>query len=113
MPAQTVPQVLLDQVKKIQQIKDTSKDDYLNTIIPLLLDDAQEQCNQTFKIDALPSGIVLYLAKACEFNLGDTRLKSRSMGNVSYSFNTELPASVTKLLRPYKRVRFITNDQCR
>lgn len=101
-----VPSELLDQLKKILGISDDSRDDYLNIMIPLVVDDVQEQCNDTFDVNNLPSGIIRYLAKVLEFEMGDSRLKSRSMGNVSYSFNTELPDSVTKLLRPYKRVRF-------
>jgi hypothetical protein len=101
-----VPSDLLDKIKVMLGITDNSKDDYLNTMIPLIVDDVQEQCNNTFDISNLPSGIIRYLAKALEFDMGDSRLKSRSLGNVSYSFNTELPDSVAKLLRPYKKVRF-------
>jgi hypothetical protein len=101
-----VPSDLLNTIKVMLGIADNSKDDYLNIVIPLIVDDVQEQCNNTFDISNLPSGIIRYLAKALEFDMGDSRLKSRSLGNVSYSFNTELPGSVAKLLRPYKKVRF-------
>ncbi|WP_081787944.1 phage head-tail connector protein [Sporolactobacillus terrae] len=102
----TVPQALLQQIKTLTGLNDDTKDAYLNTVIPLIVEDAQEQCNNTFDINNLPAGIIRYLAKVIEFDMGDSRLKSRSLGNVSYSFNTELPDSVTRLLRPYKRVRF-------
>lgn len=102
-----VPTELMDKIKVMAGIADDSKDEWLKVMIPELIDQAGEQCNNTFDMNDLPAGMTLYLEKAIEFNMSDVRLKSRSMSNVSYSFNTELPDSVTKLLRPYKRVRFI------
>jgi Phage QLRG family, putative DNA packaging. len=106
MVDQTVPDELLTKIKTMAGITDSAKDDWLKIMIPLLIDQVGEQCNNSFDINDLPSGMVLYLEKAVEFNMSDVRLKSRSMGNVSYTFNTEFPVSVTILLRPYKRMRF-------
>lgn len=106
MVDQMVSDSLLAKIKTMAGITDSAKDDWLKVMIPLLLDQAVEQCNNAFDINNLPAGMILYLEKAVEFNMSDVRLKSRSMGNVSYAFNTELPDSVISLLRPYKRMRF-------
>ncbi|MGG3625529.1 phage head-tail connector protein [Bacillus gobiensis] len=97
----------IQHVKKILGITTTKHDEYLSTVIPLFIEQASDYCNQSFDEKNLPGGVQLYLAKSIEFNMGSSTLKGRSMGNVSYSYNTELPESVTKLLRPYKRLRFV------
>ncbi|MGG3662096.1 phage head-tail connector protein [Bacillus gobiensis] len=97
----------IQHVKKILGITTTKHDEYLSTVVPLFIEQASDYCNQSFDEKNLPSGVQIYVAKAIEFNIGSTSLKGRSMGNVSYSYNTELPESVTKLLRPYRKLRFI------
>lgn len=54
----------------------------------------------------LPDGVRLFMAKFIELNSTNASLKSRSMGTVSYTYQTEMPASLMSLLRPYKRIRF-------
>jgi hypothetical protein len=79
-------------------------DTYLSEMIPLLIEYSEDYCNRKF--DELPAGVRIFVAKSCEFNLGDSRLSSRSMDTVSYSFNTEVPQSIKSYLRPYRRVSF-------
>ncbi|MGG3624394.1 phage head-tail connector protein [Bacillus gobiensis] len=101
-------QEMLAKVKEILQPKTDKHDEYLKTMIPLLTEFASDKCNQEFSLEYnMPAGIILFIAKACEFNMGSSTIRSRTTGNVSYSYNTELPESVIKLLRPYKRLRFV------
>ena len=83
----------------------TDKVEYLNTAIPLFEDYASNYCNQTF-IEPLPGGVQIFVAKACEYNMQKSGLSSRSMGSVSYSYETDFPPSLLKLLKPYRKVGF-------
>lgn len=98
------------EVKKILQEKSTKHDEYFDTMIPLALDFAKEYCNNRFLgtdgKESLPGGVRIFIAKACEFNMAKSGLKGRSMGEVSYSYDTDFPPSLLKWLRPYRRVKF-------
>ncbi|MGG3662522.1 phage head-tail connector protein [Bacillus gobiensis] len=101
-------QEMLAKVKAILQPKTDKHDAYLQTMVSLLTEVASDKCNQEFSLERnMPAGVILFIAKACEFNMGSSTLRSRTTGNVSYSYNTELPESVTKSLAPYKRLRFV------
>lgn len=92
-------------IKNMLGIKSAKHDSYLTEVIPLFIDHAKELCNNQFP-EGIPSGVKLYVAKAVEFNMGSSTLKGRKMGDVSYSYDTELPKSITKLLAPYRRLKF-------
>lgn len=101
-----------EDVKKLLQIKTTKHDEFLDTIIPLIIEDTKIKCNNLFLDpvtgeENLPGGVKIYIAKACQYNMQPSNLKSRTMGNVSYSFDLEFPSSITKLLAPYKRLKFV------
>lgn len=100
----------LQSVKNMLSIKNTQHDDYLTEVIPLFIEQAKDYCNNSFLVDGveeLPAGVKLYVAKAIQFNMNPSNLKGRTMGEVSYSYETDLPRSITRLLAPYRRVRFI------
>lgn len=94
----------LQTVKDMLGIKSSQHDAYILTMIPVMQEVAERECHQTFG-DTPPAGVQLYIAKTIEFNMGDSGLKARSMGEVSYTYNTEMPESIASLLRPYKRIR--------
>lgn len=104
----------VEEIKAINGIPSTEDkhDAYIMTMLPLLLEDAMAQTNNAFGgihddgTLRLPGGVKIYLAKAIEHSLLKVGLKSRSMGSVSYSYDLDMPASVTKYLRPYKKVKF-------
>lgn len=54
----------------------------------------------------VPESIRYFMAKFIELGSVNSSLKSRSMGTVSYTYQTEIPAVLMSLLRPYKRIRF-------
>jgi Phage gp6-like head-tail connector protein len=92
-------------IKNMLGITTAKHDNYLTEVIPLFIEHAEEICNNSFNGD-LPAGVKLYVAKAIQFNMTPSNLKGRKMGEVSYSYETELPKSITKHLAPYRRVRF-------
>lgn len=95
----------IQDVKNMLSINTNKHDHYLAEVIPLFIEQAQGYCNNTFGT-GLPAGVKLYVAKAIEHNMKPVNLKSRSMTDVSYSYETELPKTVTKYLAPYRKVRF-------
>jgi len=101
----------IDEIKSILGIKGTDDDEYLSVMVPILVEHASAYCNNLF-IDSvtglvyIPGGVRLFVAKACEHNMQQAGLKSRSMGSVSYSYDLEFPQSLNQYLRPYKRLRF-------
>lgn len=104
-------QLDMNDVKTILGIRDSKDDEYLAIMIPILIEHVVAYCNNSF-VDSLtgtlilPGGVKLFIAKACEHNMQQAGLKSRSMGSVSYSYDLEFPESLNKYLRPYKRLRF-------
>ncbi|MFS0560134.1 phage head-tail connector protein [Terribacillus sp. 179-K 1B1 HS] len=101
-----------EEVKKILQIKTTKHDEFFGIMIPLVEDFAKHKCNNLFLDpitgeENLPGGVQIFVAKACQHNMQPTNVKSRTMGNVSYSYELEFPTSITKLLAPYKRLKFV------
>ncbi|MCP3741459.1 phage head-tail connector protein [Rossellomorea sp. BNER] len=98
----------LQNVKNMLGIKTTKYDDYINEVLPLFIEKAKEECSNSFQgsgKEKLPAGVKLYVAKAIEFNMGQANLKGRSADTVSYSYETNLPRSITDNLAPYKKLR--------
>ncbi|CAH0186073.1 phage head-tail connector protein [Peribacillus simplex] len=99
----------IQSVKNMLSINTDKHDNYLAEVIPLFIELAKDRCNNTFQmngVEELPAGVKLYVAKAIEYNMNPSNLKSRTMGSVSYSYDTDLPSSIVKYLVPYKKVRF-------
>lgn len=101
----------IEEIKTILGIQGTKDDSYLEVMVPILYEHASAFCNNLFIDDvtglvSIPGGVRLFAAKACEHNMNQAGLKSRSMGSVSYSYDLEFPESINRFLRPYKRLRF-------
>lgn len=101
------------EIKAINGIEftDTKHDDYIKTMLPLLLESVMAYTNNNFNIQQdgtmrIPGGVKIYLAKAIERSMMKTGLKSRSMGSVSYSYDTAVPDELKNHLTPYKKVKF-------
>ena len=103
----------IDEIKAIMQMDaaDDSKDAYIRTMLPLMLESVMAYTNNGFSLSVdgtlkIPGGVKIYLAKAIERNTMATGIKSRSMGSVSYSYDTEIPSELKNMLTPYKKVKF-------
>jgi hypothetical protein len=101
------------EIKAILNIQDSKHDDYIITMLPLLLEDVMVYTNNNFGgISAtgsmnIPGGVKIYIAKTIQHNLNVSGLKSRTMGSVSYTYDLDFPDSFKRYLKPYKRLRFI------
>lgn len=102
----------LKTVKLLIGMKETNTqhDSFIDAKIPVLVSQAKDYCNNDFLVgdkEVLPAGVQQYVADAIKYDiLGRSNLKSRTMGNVSYSFNTNYPSDVTQHLTPYKKLRW-------
>ena len=97
----------VDQVKRILGIKNNKHDDYIEEMVPILIEYAREYCNNPLITEeTLPGPVRLFVAKAIQFNMNPAGLSSRSMGGASYSYDTDFPESILRQLRSYRRVRF-------
>jgi hypothetical protein len=93
-----------DEVKVLLNIPDDSLDDYLEMIIPLLIEFAEEYCNKKWEI--LPGGVNLFIAKAAEYLAKELGVESEKLGDYSISIKTDFPDSILKLL-PKRRIEFL------
>lgn len=100
----------LQSVKNLLGISTDKHDGYLAEMIPILIDYAKEFCNNPFldgnNQEELPGSVKLFVAKAAQFNMNPAGIKGRSMGGASYSYDTDFPESIMRLLRTNKRVKF-------
>ncbi len=86
--------------------------DHYTALTPVLYDIGCSWTNNTFDMseDAdrqKQSAMKLFIAKACKyFETTELGLLSRSMGTVAYSFSDEIPATVYKPLKPYRKLRW-------
>jgi hypothetical protein len=100
-------------INEIKSLLDTEivlkHEQYINTSIPLLIEFAQEDCNNSFTDEygvlSLKGGLKLFIAKCIEYNLNKAGVSSRNFGEVSYSYDTSFPPSILKFLEPYRRVK--------
>jgi hypothetical protein len=84
-------------------------DGFIDAKVPILLGVARDYCNKTFmvgNVEVLPAGVQKFVGEAIKYDLRDNGLKSRQMGNVTYTFDTNYPDTVTKNLAPYRGLRW-------
>ncbi|MDP1419235.1 phage head-tail connector protein [Peribacillus simplex] len=96
-------------VKQLAGITTSKHDAYIDVAIPLFLEFIQEHCNNDFTNDlgvvTVKGGIKIAIAKMIEFNMNKVGQKTRTFGDVAYSFDTDFPPSIMRLLQPYNRIR--------
>lgn len=103
-----------EEVKKILQITDDSKDDAIDLLIPAVQDFIKTYCNNSFLNsegeESFPAGLKLPAAKMIGIDLNKKILsgtQSESLGDHSISFTGDYPASILKALNLYRKVKFI------
>lgn len=99
----------LQEVKDILGITTTKHDTYINTVIDLFIGFIQDYCNNSFLdengILTLKGGAKIAIAKMIEYNMNKAGQSGRTFDNVSYSYDTDFPPSILRLLQPYSRIR--------
>ncbi|MGM0903066.1 MAG: phage head-tail connector protein [Bacillota bacterium] len=97
---------LIDDIAMIGKIDRVKHNDYLGIMVPLLVEFAQDYCNNQFD-DVDPSGgVKLFIAESINHKLKSQGLQALTMGSVTYNYDVNLPDELIKYLRPYKKVRF-------
>lgn len=99
----------LQEVKDILGQTTDKHDTYIYTAIELFTEFVQDHCNNSFE-DAngevkLRGGAKIAVAKMIEHNLNKAGVASRKFGEVEYSYDTNFPDSIMKLLQPYNRIK--------
>lgn len=97
----------LTTVKTILRITSTQYDEYLTAMIPRAKFYAESYCHRTFD-DPLPLDVETFIAKYCEYNMIQQGLQSKTMGEVSYTFDIEerVPRTLLAYLKPYRKLAF-------
>ena len=86
-------------------LDDISQDETIELLIDKYLKVAEEYCNQTFDREHIPSSVEKFIANCIQH--GTTgNISSRTMGTVSYSFVTDLPAETYDYIKPFRKLRW-------
>ncbi|MFT9493414.1 phage head-tail connector protein [Anaerosolibacter sp.] len=97
-------------VKKLLGIPlaDTTKDDYLNTSLPLAEEFIKTYCNDEFQ-GGLPAGIQLGISKLLQYYEQKTAVVSERVDDLAIAFAdpSQIPQSILIFFKPYRKVRFI------
>lgn len=80
-------------------------------LAPVLYDLACSWCNRNFDMESTDnrqeqSAVKLFIAKAAQFYETKTGLLGRSMGTVAYSYAGDIPDTVYKPLKPFRKLRW-------
>ena len=97
---------MLQKIKLLLGIADTSKDDVLN----LLIDLAKNQViDYTHKPHCLPllEGTVCDMVVYNYNRMGTEGLSSEGYSGVSFSYSTDYPESILRSLRAHRKLRFM------
>lgn len=101
--------MLTVEIKELLGLNTNKHDVYIEAMVPILAEYAKDYCNNSFFIgneEVIPGPVKLFVAKAIEYNMNPAGVSGRSMGGASYSYETDFPPSITRLLKPYRKVRF-------
>lgn len=102
------PNDYLNDVKTALQIplSDTSKDTYLTTVIPYIIQFIQEYCKTDFKNKAgqieLPLGLKMAVAKMAQYHMKDISIDSESFSGIALKVAEGYPKSIMTILDSYK-----------
>lgn len=112
--------ITTDEVKVFLQISDTSKDDLIDALIPVIQDNIIEYCNDDFTVNSVqtfPTGMKLPAAQMIGHDMaimsgggGSIGMQSESQGEYSYTRSNqgsvgEYPQSILASLNKWKKTR--------
>lgn len=101
---------MLDDIKLLLSISDTSKDSLLTKLLNKAQQQALDYCNTSVSnyIDGLPTGlqdIIIELAIIRYNKLGSEGLQSESYSGISQSFIADIPADIKQQLNSYRHLK--------
>jgi hypothetical protein len=91
---------------------DTSKDDFFDVALPLLIEFVQAHCNDSFTDEngvlCLPGGVKLAIAQLAKHYMKDWGVSSQDASDLSLSFfSNDIPEGIKQMLKPYRKARFL------
>ena len=114
---------MIEEVKTLLFLTDGRLDDYLAIVVPAMQEWVRDYTGQSFimdnpdydpedpdsepTLDVFPKAVAIFIAKAVEYSMAQAGVTSESLGDHSIGYATEYPASMTAILRPYTRIRFV------
>lgn len=103
-----MPITTLAKTKEVLRIKDTSKDEYISAMIPLVEEWLKGYANATFKDDegneSYPQGAELTAIKIIEYHLHGAGVTGESLGDYSVSISENIPKSILSGIK--RKVKF-------
>ena len=98
--------MIIDNVKLLLDVSDTSKDDLLALLISMVQDEVSAYCN----IDDIPAALdsIIVQIVVIKYNrLGAEGVASQNFNGASESFIDLYPAPILSALNSYRKVRLI------
>jgi len=105
--------ITVEEVKTLLSIPgdDVTKDDVIETMIPIVEDFVKRHCNDEFTDDegvtSFPGGLKLPAAQLIGYQLEYKGVAGESIGDYSVSFFANIPDGIKTMLKPYKKLRFV------
>lgn len=101
----------INEIMAINGVQGAEATEHYRVMLPIVFDEAKAYCNNTFgETDLLqpeiPGGVKQFMAKRIQFSQNKAGLRNRSMGSVSYAYESEFPKGFYDTLRPYRKVKF-------
>jgi len=93
----------LHEVKAILQIKDNTHDDYINAILPKVQDFVMHYCRRT----TIPPSLQLGVAKIIQYEMSNSSLQSKKIGDISWNYRETYPENIMKILNAHKKVLIV------
>lgn len=108
-------------IKNILQIDEPDMDEYIETMLPFVIEMVENYCNDVFcargldgkliKVDGnyvlSEGGIAIPIAKLIEYYANKSGVSQESISRVMYSYTNDLPKSITTPLNSYRKVKFV------
>lgn len=82
---------------------------YVQNHAPDHLEYAKTYTNNDFTkdgIETIPGVVLSFVASACEYDLHPVGLEARTLGDVSFNYETDYPPALLRKLKPYRKVKF-------
>lgn len=100
---------ILQRVKTLLNISDTSKDALLTELISDAEEFVANYCNSTAAVESVGSAIVQMVVYAYN-RLGSEGLTSENYSGVSFGYTEGYPDDILKQLRRYRKIGVIRHD---
>lgn len=106
-------------VKTLLNLESTQYDNYIEAMIPVVIDLVEKHCNDEFSIRNIDGnfintnegyiitniGLKIVISKIIEYYLIKAGISYESIGRINYTYTTDLPPSIINSMKPYHKSR--------